>query len=165
MGSWSGRDVSFIGTDNVRINGKTKRWEELTAAERAEIRARTSEARRDLDRQLAQLPQQLEQVRRQSERFSNGEFQRQMAEARANMTHALADLDQHAAVLRATGQDPERMKADIRRSLDEVQRTDIDKTVRESLASLDPDRIRRDVEGAAKSLGEIEAKLNQLDAR
>ena len=158
-------DISFIGADNVRIDGKTKRWEDLTPAERAEIRASTAQARRDIERQLANLPEQLAQVRRESERFSNGEFKREMAEAMANMKQALASIDQQAAVLRATGQDPAKMKADIRRSLSQVEQMDIDKVVRESMASLDPEKIRRDVEGAAKSLDEVEARLDQLDKR
>ena len=159
------KGVSFIGRDSVRINGKTRRWEELTSAERAEIRARTDQARRDIDRQLARLPEELAKVRRESARFSNGEFQREMAEAREDMQRALASIDQQAAILRATGQDPEKLKADIRRSLSEVEHMDIDKIVRESLASLDPEKIRREVEDAAKSIDDIQAKLDQLDRR
>jgi beta-lactamase regulating signal transducer with metallopeptidase domain len=158
-------DISFIGKDTVHINGQTKRWDELTPAERAEIRARTDEARRDIEKHLARLPEELAQARRDTERFRNGDFQREMAEAREGMQKALADIDQQAAVLRATGQDPERIKAEIRASLSEVEKMDIDKIVRESLASVDPDKIRREVESAARSLDEIQAKLDQLDRR
>jgi len=157
--------VSFIGKDTVRIHGKTKKWEELTPAERAEIRTRTDEARRQIKEQLARLPEELAQARHESERFRNGEFQREMAEAREGMKQAMASIEQQAAILRATGQDPEKLKADIRRSLSEVEKMDIDKIVRESLASVDPDKIRRSVESAAQSLDEIDAKLDRLDDR
>ncbi len=157
--------VSFIGKDSVRINGKTKTWEELTPAERAEIRARTAKARREIQKQLARLPEELAKAQRETERFRNGEFQREMAEAREGMKKAMASIEQQAAILRATGQDPEKLKADIRRSLSEVEQVNIDRIARESLAAIDPEKIRRSVEGAAQSLDEIEAKLDQLDRR
>ena len=156
-------DVSFIGKDSVRINGHIKRWDDLTPAERANIRARTREARRELDKQLATLPQELAQAQREAARFRNGEFQREMAKAREEIRRSLAEVDRNSAVMRASGRDPEKIKAEIRASLAEVEQMDIDKVVREALASVDPDKIRREVRDAAKSLDEVDARLDQLD--
>lgn len=156
-------DISFIREDSVRIHGKTKRWEELTAAERAEIRAETAKARQELDRQTARLPDEMAQARREAERFSNGEFRRQMAEAGLKMRQALAEIDAQAAVIRATGQNPENLKAEIRASLREVETMDIDKVVREAMEAVNPDKIATELREAQASLSRVQSRLDQLD--
>lgn len=158
-------DISFIGSETVRINGVSKRWEELTPAERDRIRRETAKARAQLNEQLRRLPEELAQAQREADRFRSGEFQREMAEAKVNMRNALDDIQRHSAVIRAAGKDPDEMQAEVRRSLAEIERMDIAKVVRESLAAVNPDKIRGDVENASRSLAEVEAKLNQLDGR
>jgi hypothetical protein len=118
-----------------------------------------------LNEPLRRLPEELAQAQREAERFRSGEFQREMAEAKVNMRNALDDIQRHSAVIRAAGKDPDEMQAEVRRSLAEIERMDIAKVVRESLAAVNPDKIRGDVENASRSLAEVEAKLNQLDGR
>ncbi len=156
-------DISFIRNDSVRIHGKTKRWEDLSAAERSEIRADTAKARRQLDREVARLPQQMANASREVEKFRNGDFQREMANARVEIRQALAELDHNAPAIRAAGQDPEALKAQVRASLREVEKMDIDKMVRESLASINPDKIAADLSQARASLAQVEARLDRLD--
>lgn len=156
-------DISFIRDDSVRIHGKTKRWEELTAAERAKIRLETAKARQELDRQMARLPAEMAQARREAARFSNGEFRREMAEARVAMRQALAELDAQAAVIRATGQNPEKLKAEIRASLREVEAMDIDKIVREAMESVNPDKIAAELGEAQASLSRVRSRLDAAD--
>lgn len=160
-----GNGINFIGDDTVRINGKTKRWTDLTPSERARIRADTAKARAELDRETARLPEQMAQARREVEKFRNGEFKREMAKARVEIRQALAEIDGNAAVIRSAGQDPEKLKEQVRASLAEVEKMDIDKMVRESLASIDPDRMNAQLAEAKASLARIEARLDQLDRK
>ncbi len=158
-----GNGISFVGDDTVRISGTTKRWSELTTSERAAIRAETAKAQQQLDREMARLPEQMANARREMEKFRNGEFQREMAKARVEIRQALAEIDSNAAAIRAAGQNPEALKAQVRDSLREVETMDIDKTVRESLASINPDKIAASLREAQASLAQIDAKLDQLD--
>ena len=158
-------DISFIGKDTVRIHGQTKRWDELTGPELAEIRTATVKARTDLNRQIANLPEELAQVRKEAERFRSGEFKRQIIEARAGAERSLSEIELQSARLRAAGQDPQKMKADISKSLRELRAMDIDQMTRESLVSLDENKIRNDVMNAAKSLDEVERKLDMYQGR
>lgn len=160
-----GNGISFIGEDTVRINGKTKRWNELTPPERAEIRRETAKAKQQLDRETARLPEQMAQARREVKKFRNGEFQREMANARVEIRQALAEIDSNAAAIRAAGQNPEALKAQVRDSLREVENMDIDKMVRESLASIDPDKIAAQLAEAKASLARVESRLGQLDRK
>lgn len=157
--------ISFVGNGTVNIHGQTKRWDQLTPAERAEIRTETARARAQLNTEIARLPEQLAEARKQAERFRNGDFKREMIEARANVARSLREVESQSAALRAAGQDPEAIKAQVLASLREVERMDIDKTVRDSLASLDENKIRSDVMNAAKSLDEIDRKLDYYDHR
>ena len=158
-------DISFITNDRVRINGATKRWSELSPAERARIREETARARQQLNEQMAKLPQELAQAHRESEKFRTGEYKRETASAREDMRRAIAEIDNDAADLRASGQNPDQLKADIRQAMRTIEQTDVDRIVRDSLASVNPDKIRDEVTNAAKSLDDIDAKLDQLDAR
>lgn len=158
-------DISFIANDSVHIDGVTKKWSDLTPSERARIRTETVKARQQLNEQMARLPQEMAQARRETEKFRNGEFKREMESARKDMQQAIAEIDGDASDLRATGVDPEKLKAEIRRSMSVMENMDIDKVVREALASIDPEKIRAGVMNAAKSLDDINLKLDQLDRR
>ena len=154
-----------IDEDSVWIDGKRKKWEELTPQELKRVRAETIEARKNINEQIAKLPEEMADLERTRAMFQNGDFQRQMVDAREGVQKALAEMDEQAKILRATGQDPEKLKRDLRKTLDELQQTNIDKTVRESLQSIDPEKLRTDIMNGAKELDRIEAKLNQLEQR
>lgn len=156
-------DIGFVGGESVWISGKTKRWTDLSPSERAQIRRETARARQELDRETARLPEQMAQARREVEKFRNGEFQREMANARVEIRQALAEIDGNSAAIRAAGKDPEALKAQVRASLREVENMDIDKLVRESLASIDPDKIAAQLAEAKASLARIESRLDQLE--
>lgn len=57
----------------------------------------------------------------------------------------------------------EKLKADLAGSLAEFEKMDIDKIVREALSSVDMAKIRAQLDGADKSLDDIETKLNQTE--
>ncbi len=159
-------DLSTNGDNGtVRIDGVTKRWEDLSPAERTEIRADLAEARRDVEQELARLPEELARVQVDTAKFRNGEFQREMAEAREEVRRAMQEIDRNARDLRSHGVDVEEMKADLQESLAEIEKMDIEKIVHEAMASIDVDKIRADVSGAARSIDEVEAKLNRTEPR
>jgi beta-lactamase regulating signal transducer with metallopeptidase domain len=157
-------DLSISG-DSVWIDGKRKRWEELTPEERARVRAATAQARKTINEQIANLPKQLAEIERSRDMFRSGDFQRQMIDAREGVQRALAEMDAQAKILRATGQDPDKLKRDLQKSLEQIQQTNVEKITRESLESLDPEKIRSQIMSARTSLDEIEARLNQLERR
>ena len=134
-----GNGISFLGKDTVRINGKTTRWTELTPAERAELRRETAKAKLELDKQMADLPRELAEARREIE-GGRAEHRRELAEARIDIAKALAEVDANAAHIRAAGQDPAQIKEQVRASLRRVEQMDIDKMVRDAMASVDPER-------------------------
>ena len=149
--------------DTVTINGVTKRWEDLTPQERARIRADIAKARQDIKREMDRLPHELAKAQREMARFRNGEFQREMAEAREEIRRSMQDVDREMRALKAAGVDPEELKAELAESLAEIEKMDIDKIVREALASVDMAKIRADIEGAGKSLDDIDDRLDRLD--
>jgi hypothetical protein len=149
--------------DTVTINGVTKRWEDLTPQERARIRADIAKARQDIKREMDRLPHELAKAQREMARFRNGEFQREMAEAREEIRRSMQDVDREMRALKAAGVDPEELKAELAESLAEIEKMDIDKIVREALASVDMAKIRAEIEGAGKSLDDIDDRLDRLD--
>ncbi len=157
-----GNGISFLGEDMLRINGKSKRWSELNSSERVEIRRETAKAKRELDKQMAELPRQLAQARREME-GGRAEHQRGLAQARIEIERALAEVDANAAHIRAAGQDPARIREQVRASLRQVEQMGIDKVVRDAMASVDPERINAEMRKAQASLDRVQSRLDQLD--
>ena len=83
--------------------------------------------------------------------------------ARREVGEALREIDRSAAELRKAGVDPESLKATIRASLSVIEHMDIDKITREAMASVNPDKIKADLEQAEASLARATARLDQLD--
>lgn len=83
--------------------------------------------------------------------------------ARREVGEALREIDENAAEIRKAGLDPESLKATIRASLDAVAAMDIDKITREAMASVNPDKIKAELDQARASLTAVKARLDQLD--
>ena len=73
------------------------------------------------------------------------------------------EIDRDARDLKSHGVDVDELKADLEESLAEIEKMDIDKIVREALASVDMEKIRAEMDGAGKSLDDIGDRLDQLD--
>ena len=155
--------LSFDNDDKVTINGVTKRWEQLTPQERAQIRRDIAKARVDLHRELARLPQEMAKVQRDMAKFRNGEFQREMQRTREDIRRAMEEVDRETRNLHHSGVNAEELRAELRKSLAEVEKIKVDEIVREALASVDMDKIRSDMVSAGKSLDDIDARLDRLD--
>ena len=155
--------LSIDNDDTVTINGVTKRWEQLTPQERAQIRRDIANARADLNRELARLPQEMARAQRDMAKFRNGEFQREMARAREDVRRAMQEVERETRNLHHSVIDREALRAELRESLAQIERIDVDKITREALASVDMEKIRADMANAGKSLDDIDARLDRLD--
>jgi len=156
-------DGMSINDDSVFINGQRKRYEDLTPEERARVRTATAEARKSIDEEVRKLPEQMAEMEKTRQQFVNGDFKRQMAQAREEIHKAMAEIDSNSRLIAATGQDVEKIRADLRKSLKEIDSEKIDETIRESLEGLNPEKLRASILEASQSIDRIEAKLNQLE--
>ncbi len=156
-------DIAFFANDSVIIHGQTKRLDQLTRAERSELRAVIAKSRRELQAERAELPARLAEMRREADRIRSGAYKRELMADRKDFRRDLAEVDSEAAELRAEGRDPEKMKAEIRESLREAEATDIDKEAREELAELNPDTIIAELRSDEEQMIRMQARLDKLD--
>lgn len=158
-------DVSFRG-DTITIDGRTKRWEELTPAEKNRVRkavahARAGLAKVHLDRQ--KVMQDVDSAIGQAQ--SNGdELQRSVTAARVGAADAMRNLSSHSLDLRRSGVDADRLKAELERSLNSARAVDIE-SIKRTLASIDRQKIAASVAGAEESIRRAQAELDRIDAR
>lgn len=156
-------DLGFITNDTIQLHGRTLRWDQLSKLERNQVRAEINRARQQLARERTHIDRDMAGARDEIAKFRNGDFQREMANARVEMVNAIRELDANAADIRRSGQDPEMLKAQVRNSLREVEKMDIEKITRDAMASINPDKIKADLEQAEASLARATARLDQLD--
>lgn len=156
-------DIAFLADDSIIIRGKVKRMDQLTRAERSELRATLVRGRRELALEQAKLPSRLAEMRQEIERLRSGEVKRELLQARADFRRDLAEIESIAAELRADGEDPEQRKAEIRAALREIEAQDIDRMVREQLAEIDPDRIVAELREALQQNARMQARLQMLE--
>ena len=150
-----------LSTDRIIIDGETKRWEDLTPAERSRIRADIARARAEMQRGMADFSKDMARASKEMEKFRNGEFRREMDRAKADMQRALQDIDAQSAVLKAQGIDHAKIKGDLIKAMDEFNRMDVGKVVSDAMSAVDMARIQADVARAGQSLDEIDTRLSQ----
>jgi hypothetical protein len=158
-------DVSFFDDDTIYMDGKRRRLEQLSPAERAKLRSTLAKAKADLAHERAELPQQLADIKEQTDKIRSGEMRRELVEARQEMRKALAELDSQAAALRASGQDPAKLRAELQKDLREAEATDIDGEIARALTEANPQKIQAELQSAEQQLVRIRARLDQLDRR
>ena len=158
-------DLGNITNDTIQLHGRTMRWEQLSSKERNDVRAEVDKARSELERDRSHLDRDMAGARAEMAKFSNGDFQREMANAQVEMANAIRELDANAADIRQAGQDPEALKAQVRASLSEIEHMDIAKITREAMESANPDKIKAELDQAKASLTAVTARLDQLDRR
>ncbi len=157
--------TAFFANDDVLINGKVKRLEQLTPAERSQLRATILRSQRELVRERAELPRELAELRREADRARSGALKQELLRDLEDLRRDLAEIEAEADELRANGEDPEKMKAEIRESLREVQAVDIDKEVREALAEADPNKLIAELRAEEEQMARMLARLDQLGHR
>jgi hypothetical protein len=156
-------DLSING-DLVTIDGKTKRWEELTPAEKARVAAAVSKARSSLAnvhldqeklaRDLANIP----------DKARLAEIQRDVAGTQSKLAESMRRIDEDAAKARAAGRAPDALDAAIREKLASVQNIDLSEATR-ALADIDRDKIAAEVSGAGQAMEKAKAELDRMQAR
>jgi beta-lactamase regulating signal transducer with metallopeptidase domain len=155
-------DLSING-GFVTIHGTTKRWKELTPAEKAEVRAAVAKARAGLanvhiDRDA------MRDVGAAVSRIRIDEIQRDLQQAQAGASQALRTIDEHAPDLRRSGVDPERMKAELRAAQQSAASIDFD-AMRQQLAAIDPRQLAQSLAAAEESVRKASAELDRIEAR
>lgn len=149
----------------IVINGQSKRWSDLTPAEKAEVRRSIAEAREELARTRIDRKEIEREVREAMDeaRMEQDDVRRDLAEAQADLAEAMKEIDIHAADIRRSGQDPEQLKATIRASLKSVENIDVERITRDALASVDQRQIEASVAAAEAAIRATESELDKLD--
>ena len=154
-----------IEDDMVTINDQTKRWEDLTPAEKAAIRRDLAAAREELKRVDTQEIQREVRQALAEARIDKEEMRREMAQARIDIEEAVRDVEANAAEIRRAGQDPEQIKASVRASLKAVEAINVEAITRQAMASVDQRQIGAALAAAEAGLRKAEADLDRLEAR
>jgi hypothetical protein len=153
-----------INENSVTIDGVTKRWEDLTPAEKARVADAVSRARASLANVHIDGARIMRGVSTATSGIRMQEIQRQVAEARSNADKALRAIDENARYIRASGADPEQIKASIAAGMRSVQGIDVER-IRRDLAAIDPQKIGESVSNAEESVRKAQAELDRIDAR
>lgn len=149
----------------IHINGREKRWEELTPAEKEEVRRSIAQAKSELARNRIDREKMQREIREsmQDLRIDQREMQRDLAEARQEINRAMREIDRNAVSIRRSGQDPEQIKAQIRSSMRDIEKIDVDKIYREAMASVDHRAIEKSIADAEKSIEKAQDEIDRLE--
>jgi len=152
-----------INDGSVTMNGETKKWKDLTPAEKAEVRKSLAEAKEEISRINRDEIQRNVREAMNEARISKEEFRREMAEARVEIDRAMREIDAHSVELRRAGQSPEQIKATVRASLKSVEAIDIEAITRNAMASVSEAQMERALEAAQDGLDKAQDELDRLD--
>ena len=161
------RELNFDNDGTILINGRTKRWNELTPAEKAEVRRAIAHAKKE----IARTHIDREQIRRDvSEAMSHANFdkeglRRDLAEARAEIERAMRDVDGHVVDIRRSGQNPDEIRATIRASLKAVEAIDVEAITRQAMASVDHEAIEASIAAAEASVERAQSEIERIEER
>ncbi len=155
--------TAFFANDDILINGKVKRLEQLTRDERSQLRATIIRSQRRLALERADLPRELAELQREAHRARSGELQREYVQDLEALRRDLAEIDLEADQLRAEGEDPEKRKAEILNDLREAEAVDIDEEVRETIEAADPRKVEAELRRDEEQMARMLARLDQLD--
>ncbi len=158
-------DVAFFADDTVLIDQRRMRLEQLSAAERSRLRTVILKSQREQVRERAELPHRLAEAKREADRARSGELRREYLRDREDLRRDLAEVDSRTTELRAAGEDPERVKAELSEGLREAEATDVDKEVREAIEDGDPTKIVAELNAEEQQMARMLTRLDQLDRR
>jgi beta-lactamase regulating signal transducer with metallopeptidase domain len=156
-----------INGDMVTINGQTKRWDQLTPAERQRVRSEIAEAREELARTRIDRAEIDRDIREALAgiKVDKEELRRDLAEARVEIEQSMREIDSHAVDIRRSGQDPEVIKAQVRASLRAVEAIDVEAIARQALASVDQAAIAASLATAEASIAKAQAEMDRLEGK
>lgn len=151
----------------IHINGREKRWDELTPAEKAEIRRSIAHAKQELARTRINREEIQRDIREAMEdlRVDQEDMKRDLAEARQEIARAMREVDDNAVHIRRSGQDPEQIKASIRASMKSIENIDVDAIRRQAMASVDHRQIERSIAEAEASIARAQDEIERLEVQ
>lgn len=159
----SDRDISING-DLITIDGQAKRWEDLTPAEKSRVRSVVAEARAALENTHIDREKIMRDVAAATDKIDLDELQRNLAQSKAGVADAIRGIDESAAYIRASGQDPEQLKTTVREALESVRGIDVE-AIKRSVAAIDQQKLAQSLAGAEQSMQKAKADLDRLDAK
>lgn len=153
------------GNNKIHINGKEKRWSELTPSEKAEIRRSVAHAKEELARTRIDRAEIERDIREAMDDFEvdQEELKRDLAEAREEIAQAMREVDANAVHIRRSGQNPEQIKAQIRASMKGIESIDVDAIRRQALASIDHRQIEASIAQAEASVAKAQDEIERLE--
>ena len=146
------------------IDGKTKRWEQLTPAEKDEVRRAVAKANAALAKTHIDQARIMQEVAAIPDRAHLADLQRELARTQVSVAQSVRRMDEQAARERAAGRQPDQLEAAIRATLQSVQAIDLSVASR-ALAHVDRDKITADVANAQASMEAAKAELARIQAR
>jgi bla regulator protein blaR1 len=153
-----------IDRDFVTIDGTRKRWEELTPAEYARVKAAVAKARASLANTHFDQAKVMRDLANVPDRARIAQMQSQLASTRAKLAENISRIDAEAAAARAAGREPDRLQAAIREKLEAARAVDFAAASR-ALAAIDPKKIAEEVAGAQQSIERAKVELDRMQAR
>lgn len=165
--SYADSDVDGDMTINeqyVTIDGVRKRWDDLTPAEFARVKAAVAKARTQLANTHIDQAKLMRDVANVPDASRIAEIQRHLAETRERLAGNISRIDANAAEARASGREPDRLEAAIRERLAEAENADFEAASR-ALANIDRKKIADQVAGAQQSVERAKAQLARIQAR
>jgi beta-lactamase regulating signal transducer with metallopeptidase domain len=148
----------------VTIDGTRKRWEELTPAEKARVRSAVAEARAALERTHIDREKIMRDVAAATRDINLEELKANLARSRSDVAQALRGIDASAPYLRASGQDPEQLKASVRQALESARAVDVE-AIKRAVSAVDQRQIAASLDGAEESMRKARADLEEIAAR
>jgi hypothetical protein len=148
-----------INEDYVTIDGKRKRWEDLTPAEKARVREAVAKARTALANTHIDQAKLMRDIANLPDKARMEEMQRDLAGARAKVAETLRKMDED----RASGQS-DQLEAAVRDRLDSLRDVDFEAASR-ALANIDRKKIESEVAGAKQSVERAKAQLERIQAK
>lgn len=149
----------------IHINGQEKRWDELTTAEKDEVRRSIAHAKVELARTRIDREEIQRDIREAMDdlQVDQEDLKRDLAEARQEIARAMREVDANAVHIRRSGQDPEQIKATIRASMKGIESIDVDAIRRQALASIDHRQIEASIAQAEASIARAQDEIEQLE--
>lgn len=151
----------------IVIDGKKMEWKDLTAEQKAKIRADIARARDELSKSKldrAQMEREMRQALAEA-KIDKVEMRREMEDARREIDDAMREIDANAAELRKHGQDPEAIKASVRAAMKSIESIDIERITRDAMAKAQPEAIEAGMRAMDEGLRKAQAEIDRVQAQ
>lgn len=157
-------DNLSISGDLITIDGVTKRWEDLTPAEKTRVRAAVAKANEALSKTHIDQAKILQDLAHVPDQAQIAELQRHLAQTQTEIETSVRRMQARAARVRAAGGDPDHLEQVILEKMQSVRPVDLTAASR-ALAAVDRQKIAADVANAEASIEKAKAELARLQAR